>query len=303
MRELASGLAFPEGPVALPDGSVLVVEIQAGRLTRVWGEGRTETVAQLGGGPNGAAMGPDGACYICNNGGAATHPDGSFMLPPDPPADGGGGRIERVNLATGKVERVLDRIDGVALNGPNDLVFDDQGGFYFSDMGKGRGRALDRGVVWYAKADGTGARQVVYPMLLPNGVGLSPDGKTLYVAETPTARLFAFDVTGPGVVASSHPLIPGRFVGAGAGPVFFDSLAVDAAGTVHVATLFNGGITSFAPDGSSIRHVATGDPFTTNLCFGGADMRTAYVTLSGAGRLVAMDWPSAGLRLPHGGWA
>jgi gluconolactonase len=65
---LAEDLAFPEGPVVMPDGSVIVVEIRGGRLTRIWGDGRKEVVAETGGGPNGAAIGPDGALYVCNNG-------------------------------------------------------------------------------------------------------------------------------------------------------------------------------------------------------------------------------------------
>ena len=66
---LARGLQFPEGPVAMADGSVLVVEIRRGTLTRVDVDGKVEVVATPGGGPNGAAIGPDGACYLCNNGG------------------------------------------------------------------------------------------------------------------------------------------------------------------------------------------------------------------------------------------
>ena len=65
---LATGLQFPEGPVVFDDGSVIFVEIKSGNLTRYW-NGKTEVVATLGGGPNGAALGPDGAMYICNNGG------------------------------------------------------------------------------------------------------------------------------------------------------------------------------------------------------------------------------------------
>ncbi|MGH8227730.1 MAG: SMP-30/gluconolactonase/LRE family protein, partial [Steroidobacteraceae bacterium] len=69
MQLIASDLQFPEGPVAMADGSVVLVEIRRGTLTRVGLDGRRETLAQLGGGPNGAAIGPDGAVYVCNNGG------------------------------------------------------------------------------------------------------------------------------------------------------------------------------------------------------------------------------------------
>ena len=79
---------------------------------------------------------------------------------------------------------------------------------------------------------------------------------------------------------------------------YFDSLAVDAFGNVCVATILHGGITVIAPDGSVISHVPMPDPYTTNICFGGPDLRTVYVTLSGAGKLVAVDdWPVPGLRL------
>ncbi|MGB6085350.1 SMP-30/gluconolactonase/LRE family protein, partial [Parvibaculum sp.] len=98
-------------------------------------------------------------------------------------------------------------------------------------------------------------------------------------------------------VAPSAGPLPGRFVGSPAGLNFFDSLAVDSEGNVCVATIFNAGITSFSPDGSKIVHTPTDDLITTNICFGGKDLKTAYITLSTTGRLVAMDWPVAGLAL------
>ena len=82
------------------------------------------------------------------------------------------------------------------LKGLNDLVFDGLGGFYFTDLGKIRARDQDRGAVYYARADGSHIREIVFPISMPNGIGLSPDGRTLYVVETETARLWGFDLVG-----------------------------------------------------------------------------------------------------------
>jgi gluconolactonase len=299
IRTLAEGLEFPEGPVAPEDGSVLVVEIAAGRLTRVMPGGAKTVAARPGGGPNGAAVGPDGKCYVCNNGGFEWVVEGRHRRPFLQARDYAGGRIERVDLATGAVECLCRAAGEVSLKGPNDLVFDRHGGFYFSDLGKVRAREMDRGAVYYAKADGSAITEVAFPMVTPNGVGLSPDGTTLYVAETEAARLWAFDIVEPGVVRKEPWPSPhgGRLVAGVGGYQRFDSLALDAEGRICVATLINGGITVISPDGRHVEHHPMPDPMTTNICFGGSDMRTAFITLSWAGRLVAVDWPVPGLRL------
>jgi len=158
IRELATGLQFPEGPIAMDDGSVLLVEIARGTLTRVRADGLVQVVADLGGGPNGAAIGPDGAVYVCNNGGFAWHTEADGCLRPVGQAGNySGGRIERVNLATGRAERLYDAVEGGALCGPNDIVFDAHGGFYFTDLGKVRERDMDRGGLFYGHADGAAA--------------------------------------------------------------------------------------------------------------------------------------------------
>ena len=303
IREIAHGLQFPEGPVAMPDGSVLLVEIARGTLSRVTPQGRIEVVAHLGGGPNGAALGPDGAMYVCNNGGFVWTSDPAGVLRPiGQPTDYAGGRIERVNLSTGRFERVLDAVQGIALRGPNDIVFDRQGSFYFTDLGKVRHGDMDRGGVFYADITGQHTAVIAHPAMTPNGIALSPDEHTLYYAETEGARVWAFDLANPGVARKLPWPSPqgARMLAASPGGAYqrFDSMAVDGAGNVCVATLLHGGITVIAPDGSSHRHVPLPDPYTTNLCFGGPDLRTVYVTLSGSGKLIAIDdWPTPGLAL------
>jgi len=287
----------------MPDGTVVLVEIERRTLSRVHPDGKIEVIAQLGGGPNGAALGPDGAVYVCNNGGLRFHEDQHGLRPTAQADDYSGGRIERVDLKTGET-RVLYRDGGNgALRGPNDIVFDRAGGMWFTDLGKTRARDMDRGGVYYAAADGSSIREAIYPMLTPNGIGLSPDEKRLYVAETHTGRLWAFDLEAPGLVKRRGFPSPngGELIAGLPGYQLFDSLAVDGAGNICVATLFNGGITVISPDGARIEHIPLPDVYTTNICFGGKDLRTAYVTLSLSGRLVALDWPRPGLKLNFSG--
>jgi gluconolactonase len=302
VREVASGLRFPEGPIAMPDGTIVLVEIARGTLTRVW-NGKTEVIATLGGGPNGAALGPDGAVYVTNNGGFEWHDRGGLLFPGDRPANYETGRIERIDLKTGKVERLYDKCNGLRLNGPNDLVFDKHGGFYFTDLGKGYGRLHDRGAVHYATADGKRIKEVVFPIDMPNGCGLSPDETSLYVAQTMAGRLMKFDIKAPGELAPPTGPLQGDLVCGMPGLQLFDSLAVEADGRVCVATIGfpTGCISSIAPDGS-YEQVPFMDPLVTNICFGGKDMKTAHVCLSATGKLVETVWARSGLKLNYSGW-
>ncbi len=297
IREIATGLQFPEGPIAMPDGSVLVVEIKRGTLTRVQEDGKKEIVAELGAGPNGAAIGPDGKVYVCNSGGFEWQDIGGLTVPGKQPESYTGGMIQRVDLASGRVEVLYRECAGHPLKGPNDIVFDAYGGFWFTDLGKLRERDMDHGGLYYAQPDGSEIREVVYPLLTPNGVGLSPDGRRIYVAETMTARVYFWDIVGPGVVQHAGTQNGGQLLAGVGGLQWFDSLAVDSAGAVCVGTILNGGITRITADGRQVKHFPSPDPLTTNICFGGADLRTAYLTLSGTGKLAVMEWPLEGLSL------
>ena len=301
-RTITDGLRFPEGPIAMPDGSIILVEIEAGRLTRVLPDGAKEVVAEPGGGPNGAAMGPDGACYVCNNGGFnwAYDEEPGSIRPVGQADDYVTGRIERIDIETGKIEILYDNCNGNRLSGPNDIVFDRKGNMWFTDLGKARARDLDRGAIYWAKPDGSEIREVIQPFTTPNGIGLSPDEKTLYVAETEGGRLFAYDIVSNGEVELlPYPksLNGGRYITSDTGMRRFDSLAVEDCGNVCVATLFTGGITVASPDGGTAEFVETGDGYTTNICFGGENLQKAYITLSWQGLLVECDWPRPGLAL------
>ena len=301
--EVANGLRFPEGPIAMQDGSVILVEMFGPRITRVRPDGSKETIAEMTGGPNGAAIGPDGFLYVCNNGGCFTELDfGGLSFPgPFDQANYSGGRIQRVNISTGEVSDLYTECDGRVLRAPNDLVFDNSGGFYFTDHGIRdlTARTADLTAIYYAAADGSSIREIDFPVEGPNGIGLSPDGTTVYWAETHTGRVFRRNITAPGVLAPTMPGDTQAVLYGLPGLQLLDSLAVDGAGNVCVATLVNGGITVISPSGELLEHVATGDLLTTNICFAADGGDTAYITLSGTGRLVKTQWKYGGLKLAY----
>jgi gluconolactonase len=339
LQVVARDLAYPEGPIGYPDGSVLLVEIEGERVTRVHPDGRTETVARVSGGPNGAALGPDGRLYICNNGGfrwtsvpvPPTHQ--TLQLGVGEPEGYQGGRIERLDLATGKLERlyheVRDRADLAGfgarspraatwdppfkLSGPDDLVFDTTGHFWFTDFGKSRERTRDVTGVYYASHDGSSIRQSAYPLDSPNGIGLSPDGKRLYVSLTwwRTILYYELDPDEPGTIVPNPGTLDGSYVLSGALPPL-DSMALDEEGNLYVATLIpkgntplcNGGITVLSPQGEQIEYLELAvdglfTPLPSRICFGGPDRKTAFITCGASGLLLRAEASVPGLALAH----
>lgn len=287
---VADGLAMPEGPVACSDGSVFLVEGGRQRIIRVTPDGRTETVAETGGSPNGLAVGPDGALYCCNNGGF--DPYRRVGVVPLPPRDYTGGAIQRVDPATGDVEVVVREHGGRPLAGPNDLVFAADGSYWFTDFGKWTEDGVRHGGLYHARIDDPEPRRVAFGIGL-NGVGLSPDGATVYAAATFERWLLAF----PAALTGTEQR--GEVVASFPGRQLLDSLAVEADGTVAVGSIHERpGISRVDPATGEVRLVPTPDTKPTNLCFGGADLRTAYVTFAQTGALVRCRWPDPGLPLP-----
>ena len=297
---VAEGLRFPEGPVWMEDGSIILTEIAAGRVTRISPDGAKTTVAEPGGGPNGLAVGPDGSLYCCNNGGFEWTEQDGMLIPGRIADDYPGGRIERIDIASGRVEKVYESFEGHPLSGPNDLVFEEGGSFWFTDLGKVRADAHDHGGLYWAKADGSELKQAAYGPNM-NGVGLSPDGKTVYAALTNERQLLAMPITGQGEIEKpAFAGFPGRVAHGWAGRTLLDSLAVEANGNVCVATLLETpGIASIDPASGEATQYDFPDLLTTNICFGGEDMQDAWVCLSTTGRLAKVRWPRPGLRLAH----
>lgn len=305
ITELASGLGFVEGPVALVDGAVLFTDVGEGRVMRRDADGSIEVIADVRGGPNGLAMSSDGTLLVCNNGGMGIvtgsdgfrRPDGTAGTRPVDPC------IQRVH-PDGRVEVAIATHTNGTFQAPNDLVLDDHGGCYFTDFGAVSGRMVDPGGLYYADSRSLTAAELVHapaptlPLTQANGIGLSPDGGTLYVAETASGRLWSWAVAEPGVLApgTNPTTVNGAtLVHAVDGYAFFDSLAVDPDGFICLATVRKGGITVLAPDGRLEASIPMPvfDPAVTNICFS-PDGDTAYVTAAGTGRLYAIDWPRPG---------
>ncbi|OHV34862.1 MULTISPECIES: SMP-30/gluconolactonase/LRE family protein [Pseudofrankia] len=284
MKVLASGLRFPEGPIALDDGSVLVVEIEGGALTRVAADGALSPI-HCGGGPNGAALGPDGAVYVCNNGGLAFKTEDQIRFPYWMAEGNEGGYVQRVDLSTGSVEVVFTQVDGTPIGNLNDIVFDEHGSCYIVDT--------TRGVLYYADPAAGTIRIAMEGLEYPNGMGLSPDGAKLYASETYSGRVLAWDVKAPGSLGATTELY------STGGEHHWDGLAIDGAGNVCASNLEKSGITVISPGGEVLREFVTPehDPYVTNICFGGPDGDTAFICSAGRGVLYSLQWPWPGLRL------
>lgn len=302
IQEIAKGLRFPEGPVAMEDGSVVLVEIAGGAITRVKPTGETEVVANVGGGPNGAAIGPDGKLYVCNNGDCFSWAEADGLTIPIMVNQGyTGGSIQKVDLQTGDFETLYTHAGEIRICAPNDIIFDRTGNFWFTDHGQVRARDRDRTGLFYARPDGTEIHEAAFGLDSPNGVGLSPDQSILYVSETFSGRIWSFELDAPGQLKPAETPFPehgGTLLYQAPDYTLFDSLAVDSEGNLCVASPSKGAVVVISPTGKLLDEVSFGAPMVSNICFGGVDLRTAFVTLGGPGKLVAAPWPRSGLALP-----
>lgn len=293
---VVEGLSYPEGPRFDPNGTLHVVELAAGTVSRVIA-GRREVLAMLVGSPNGAAFDVDGRLWVCNNGGNwGPNASTGFRAGPGglaPPA------IQVVEH-DGRAQIVLDAIDGAPLSSPNDIALDPRGGMWFTDPvwavrdagGNAPASASPPGAVCFADEEGI-ARRCATGLIFPNGIALTPDWSELLVGETGTGRVLVFPIRGGGRLGEPRTWCD---LGPHAYP---DGMAFDSLGRLVVAGTGSGALFVATP-GEPVETIPLEDADVTNLCFGGVDGRTLYVTEAALGRVVAIPWDVPGDQLPAG---
>jgi gluconolactonase len=248
---LASGLGFPEGPVVMPDGGIVICDGNTGELLR-WDGGAFAKFAHTGGSPWGAVLGSDGAIYVTQGGNVPGSGDYS--------ADPG---IQRVH-ADGTVDRLYTHLDGHALAGPNDLAFGPDGRLWFTDSGTegdDRYEVREPGRLYVLNAFGGGEMLLERPGVYPNGLAFDAQGR-LYWTESMGHRVCRLEDGQAATFAQlSDEHVP-------------DGMAFAADGRAFVCTTISGGVTVLSPEGEVLEEITLGE-CATNCAFDGPAL---YVT-------------------------
>ena len=248
---LASNLGFPEGPVIMPDGSVVFCDGNTGEM-RSWKDGELGVHSVTGGSPWGAVLGTDGAIYVTQGGNVPGSGDESAVC-----------GIQRVN-PDGSVELLSSEIAGHTLAGPNDLAFGPDGRLWFTDSGTEqdpRAAVPATGKLFVLDANGGGEMLAERPNVYPNGIAFDGQGR-MYWTESMAHAVLRWD---DGEVTTFCQLSDGHVP---------DGMAFAADGRLFVCTTISGGLTVLSPEGEVLEEIALGQ-HATNCIFDGS---TLYVT-------------------------
>ena len=247
--KLASGLGWPEGPTVLPDGRVVFVESYRSQLS-VWSPDGVERYAYTAGAPNSSVLGLDGAIYVCQNGGTVGPWRAPEMSVPS---------IQRVDREGGSAEILVTEIEGIKLNGPNDLVFGADGRLYFTDPGTYSPTAPDPSYIFALDADGTGHVVIAFPSpVFPNGLAVEEDGSIVwdesYTGHVRRLRHGSTEIEDLGMLPGANP-IP-------------DGMKIGADGRLYVTDITGAGIHVLQPNGIVDEFISCGNA-ATNCAFDG----------------------------------
>ena len=249
-KEVATGFTFTEGPATDGKGDVFFTDIPQEKI-HVWraATGAIETWLEKTDKINGLFFRPTGTLVGCQM--------------------GTGRRVVAIDPASKVITPLAERIEGKRFNAPNDLVIDTHGGVWFTDPAYGRKpdeKELDEEAVYWIAADGEVVRKVAGGFQRPNGIALSPDEKTLYVADRDADITLAFPVEGPGILGARR-----EFAKTGS-----DGFAVDEQGNLYV-TPKAPSIRVFSPTGKNLGEIPL-PVQPANVTFGGPDRRTLFIT-------------------------
>jgi gluconolactonase len=259
---LASNLGFPEGPVVMPDGSIVLCDGNTGELLH-WQDGAMSSFADTGGSPWGAVLGSDGAVYLTQGGNVPGSGDESAVA-----------GIQRVN-ADGSVELLASSIGGYELAGPNDLAFGPDGRLWFTDSGTEQDDrfAPDKrapGRLFALGAGGTGEFLMERPEVYPNGIAFDSQ-KRMYWTESAAHRVCRLD---DGRATTWCQLSDGHVP---------DGMAFAADGRAFVCTTISEGVTVLSADGEVLEEIHLGQ-HATNCIFAGPAL---YVTATAVAEIHA----------------
>jgi gluconolactonase len=257
---LASNLGFPEGPVVMPDGAIVICDGNTGELLR-FSDGGFSTFAATGGSPWGAILGSDGAIYVTQGGNVPG--SGDFSAVPG---------IQRVR-ADGTVEQLTSSIAGHALAGPNDLAFGPDGRLWFTDSGTegdDRYAVQEPGRLYVLDSSGGGEMVLERPEVYPNGIAFDAAGR-LYWTESMGHRVCRLE---DGEATTFAQLSDGHVP---------DGMAFATDGRAFVCTTISGGLTVLSPEGEVLEEIVLGE-CATNCIFDGPRL---YVTATKVAELGA----------------
>jgi gluconolactonase len=270
--EVATTVAFTEGPTVDRDGNVYFTDIISQRIMKLSADGVLSTYRENSNVANGLLIDPQGRLIACE--GAAFERPGVKLT--------GIPRVTRTDLKTGQVEVLADGYDGKPLVGPNDVTMDGRGRLYFTE--------LNGAAVYRIDAPGKLTRILAAPdVRSPNGIQVSPDDRTLYLVESNQAQggprlIRRYDLRPDGSVGNMRVLYdfsPGRSA---------DGMSIDTQGNLYASAGMNQlrgtsetldtktGVYVISPDGKLLKFMPIPEDYITNNAFGGADMKTLYVT-------------------------
>lgn len=253
VEKLADGFSFTEGPVADKFGNVYFTDQPNDRIWKYSTDGELSLFAEGMGRANGLYFDDDGYLFSCSD------MDNEIWC---------------INVSDKEHETVISGFGNAKFNGPNDLWVHPDGGIYFTDPFYARdywtrdhNMQIDGEHVYFLPEGGKQAIRVISDLEKPNGIIGTPDGKLLYVADIGAGKTYVYNILKDGTLTGKREFAP----------MGSDGMTIDNEGNIYIT---GNGVTVFNPKGEQIAHIPVEADWTANVCFGGKDMKTLFITAS-----------------------